>query len=78
MGREDDWAVIAVWAATTLGMILLGSHIVSRPIAYLLGPIIVFPILLVVRHSAMRRKLFWALTLSASIGGFLWANYLFP
>lgn len=74
--RHNDWSVIAQWAATILAIVLLESHIVSRPFAYSVAPLISLVLIAIVRPTILRNKLFWALTICASVGGFLWAKYL--
>ena len=77
-GEQKDSVVIAQWAAFVVTMMLLSSHFVTRPIVYLLAPLISFLLCCIARASLVRRTLYWVVTVAASIGGFLWAKYLFP
>ena len=71
MDSNDDRAFVAKWLGMAIAIMLLESHILRRPIAFLLAPFVTSLFFLTMRVSAARKKGFWALTIACSIGGFL-------
>ena len=70
---------VAQWVGTLLWIILLESHVISRPLVFLLGPFVLMVCFLVIASpipaTRLRRTLLFAVTVS--VGGFLLTKYVF-
>jgi hypothetical protein len=81
MPDESGWsrADVAQWVGTLLWIVLLESHVISRPLVFLFGPFIVllsfvtigFPI------PVKRLRQISLFAVATSIGGFLLTKYVF-
>ena len=72
-------ADIASWVGIALWIILLESHIISRPLVFLLGPLLVVCCILLFTWRVPANRLQRLLTFAAivSIGGLLLTKYVF-
>ena len=75
MPDESDWrrADVAQWIGTLLWIVLLESHVVSRPLVFLLGPFIVLLSFVTIAFPVPRKRLrqMCLFALATSISGFL-------
>lgn len=74
---ENDRRDIAQWTAVLFLIVLLESHMVSRPIVFLVGPSVVLISIYIVRARIQRWKLVWLTAAVVSIAGFLLTRYVF-
>ena len=74
---ENDRRNIAQWVATLLLIIVLESHVISRPIVFLLGPFVILISIYVARVSIQRWQRAWLIAALISTAGFLLTRYVF-
>jgi FtsH-binding integral membrane protein len=70
---------IASWVGTALWIILLESHIISRPLVFLLGPLVMLSCIFIIASPIppnRRRRLFLFAAVT-SVAGFLLTEYVF-
>jgi len=72
---ENDRGNIASWTAVLLLIVLLESHIVRRPVVFLVGPFVVLIFVYIAR--APIKKVAWLAAALISIAGFLLTRYVF-
>jgi len=81
MPDESGWsrADIAQWVGTLLWIVLLESHVISRPLVFLFGPFIVLLSLVIIAFPIRGKRLgkICVISVVASIGGFLLTKYVF-
>ena len=70
---------IAQWVGTLLWIIMLESHVISRPLVFLFGPFLVLICFVVIAFPIQRKRLRNACLLAAAvyIGGFILTRYVF-
>ena len=81
MPDESEWsrADIAQWIGTLLWIVLLESHVISRPLVFLFGPFIVLLSFVTVACPIPRKRLrhICLFAVATSAGGFLLTKYVF-
>jgi len=70
---------IAQWVGTLLWITLLESHVISRPLVFLLGPFVVLLCMVLIASPLDSRRLRRTCVITGllSIGGFLLTRYVF-
>ena len=81
MAEESGWSRedVAQWIGTILWIILLESHVISRPLVFLFGPFIVFVCFVTIGFPIRGKRLrqLCLFSVATSIGGFLVTKYVF-
>ena len=77
----SDWSRkdIAQWVGTILWIVLLESHVISRPLVFLFGPFIMLLSFVTIAFPVPRKRLRQIClgAVAMSIGGFLLTKYVF-
>jgi nitrate reductase gamma subunit len=77
---EQDWTRgdVGSWAGVLLCIILLESHLISRPLVFLLAPFVVLlPSLVIAPIRGKRLRLVCLAAVTCSVVGFALAKYVF-
>jgi len=69
-------AEIVQWTTLVFLVIGLATHVVRRPLLFLLGPFVTPLLLYLARVPIPKPKQFWLLTVTFSLSGFLLAKYV--
>jgi hypothetical protein len=80
MADEQGWTRgdIGSWVGVLLCIILLESHVISRPLVFLLAPFVVLiPSLIIAPIRGKRLRLVCLSAVTCSVVGFLLARYVF-
>ena len=80
MADEQGWTRgdIGSWVGVLLCIILLESHVISRPLVFLLAPLVVLiPSLIIAPIRGKRLRLVCLAAVTCSVVGFVLARYVF-